>query len=99
MEIRHFRPIVSLRALAFANGETSCYSISMQRAFNEEARRFSCQAEHFSITDTDLLRNSMTRFEKEPSIREQISSSLKLTSDLSVTEHMSHDVRDATGLS
>lgn len=32
MEIRHFRPIVSLRALALADGETSCYSISMQRA-------------------------------------------------------------------
>lgn len=55
MEIRHFRPIVSLRALAFADGETSRYSISMQRAFNEEARRFSRNAEHFSITDSECV--------------------------------------------
>lgn len=90
MEIRHFRPIVSLRALAFADGETSCYSISMQRVFNEEARRFSRYAEHFSITDP--LRNSMTNFEKKnfPSLREQTSSSLKLI----MTEHAFHGIRD-----
>lgn len=62
MEIRHFRPIVSLRALAFADGETSCYSISMQRAFNEEARRFS---RHAALTLIDYGNWSVAKFDDE----------------------------------
>jgi len=73
MEIRHFRPIVSLRALAFANGETSCYSISMQRVFNEEARRF---LRHAALTLIDygnwFVAKFDDEFQNEISMREQI---------------------------
>jgi len=69
MELRHFRPIVSLRALAFADGvdgvdggETPGYSISMQRAFNEEARRFS---RHAKQTLLDYGNRSVAKFDDD----------------------------------
>lgn len=84
MEIRHFRPIVSLRALAFTDGETSCYSIK-EHLTKKRADFRVMPDRHFSITETDLLWNSMTSFENKIFMRQQI---FKSTPDPFVgTEH------------
>lgn len=65
------RIVTSSCVRGHADGETSCYSISMQRAFNEEARRLSRHAGQTLLDygNRSVLRNPMARanFDNETS--------------------------------